>query len=80
MKFPSINWRDVHIKYKYLAISPYGEARLYQNKPYAYQNTVHKNWYWRNGGDVVDATAFASFSHGGVPWQESLIGRIEDDE
>lgn len=68
-EMPSIDWSHVAQEFEWLAIDNDGSATLFEKSPQMIDNE------WDSEENFLDATAFASFKRGNVPWNESLVKR-----
>ena len=67
---PSIDWKSVNQKFKWLARDLNGSAFLFPNKP------KMCDYCWILRGDVSHAAEpFASYVHGNCDWKDSLVER-----
>ena len=67
---PSIDWKSVHQKFKWLARDSNGSAFLFPNKPKMCE------YCWILRGDVSHAAEpFASYVPGNCDWKDSLVER-----
>jgi hypothetical protein len=73
---PSINWKHVAPKFKYLAEDSGGSAFLFEEKPFI--ASAASAWCVQSV-EVVDAIGFASYAPGTCDWKSSLISRPDSD-
>lgn len=70
---PSIDWSQVHSRFKYLARDNSGGMYLFEEEPY------REEYDWVNVGEGIYMSAFpfASLKKGTCDWAESLVQRPE---
>jgi hypothetical protein len=72
---PSIDWKSVHQKFKWLARDSNGSAFLFPNKPKMCE------YCWILRGDISHAAEpFASYVHGTCDWKDSLVERPSKEQ
>lgn len=80
MKKPSIDWRYLPKKFKYLARDSSGDAYLFVSKPRAdarykvWSVAREDNWHWL----ILPARKMASYLPGDCDWKDSLVERPEE--
>lgn len=71
---PSINWDHVDEKFNWLSTDNDGDTYLYTIKP----ERVVNLWHGR-GHKITKAGVFSSFKKGTCDWEDSLVGRHNND-
>ena len=73
---PSIDWSHVSDGFNYLAKDKEGLVYLYKNKP----SITEYDWWFVDGGEFVNASAFKSLKVGNCDWTDSLVKRPDNEE